>query len=628
MGQSVKLPEGFTLDQPKGLPQGFMLDAPMSLAEVSARIPGGQTSEKTKAESEGTNTREVFTKQFNRAVGDRVGLDNPEAYGKYAGLANVPATAFDVLMGVGQGMAFALPQGQADLGNISDAEANQIGRDLMAIGESAGIVTGVTPTISAPNVARTARPISKLGENVRVLEDVGVDPSLALASESGATRSLAAGVENTFAGGPLQKGNAKAYEDIANTAEDLINQVGTPSDDVGIGQLVRSGLKRYATSIDEGADIAKPARETSIASKAKALYDRAGIDEATTIKPVNTANSILPVVTKYSDEAFSSVFKNTNMRKIAERLNEGVDLSYADLKQLRRDVWKLQRQQDLTANIDSKDIGNLYNGITKDLEIIAESQGKLNEFRRAEQFWAKSQERITKSLQRFAGEKMSDEQIYNRIAQSVKEGSTGNIKSLRALRNSLRQEEWGDVAATVFNRLGLKDDVFNVNQFITNYSKMSPQARTILTSHKPGLRPAFESLAKATKLLQRYDRARPRGSSPTQNALGTMATGAGTAEAILSGGIPWFTSLAAGGTWMTAKMLSSPRFVRLLARTKRIEAQAAQGKDIAGPVQDLTRDLYLISASDDIAASDVERLLSTFGPERAAAKEEDKNQSK
>lgn len=622
MGQSVKLPPGFTLDQ--GLPPGFTLDEPLSLAEVSARIPDGQTSEKTKAQSEGTNTREVFKKQFKRAVGERVGLDNPELYGKYSALANIPASAFDVLMGITQGTAFALPQGQADLGNISDAEANQMGRDFMGLAESAGIVTGVTPTVSAPNVARTAQRTSKLAENVRVLEDVGIDPSLALATESKAARSLATGVENTFAGGSLRNSSSQALENVSNTAEDLISQVGTVSDDVGIGELVRSGLKRYASSLDEGSDIVRPSRETSIASKAKALYDKAGIDEATKINPINTANNILPVVTKYSDETLGEIFKNTNMRNIAQRLNEGVELSYSDLKQLRRDVWKLQRQQDLTTNVDSKDIGNLYAGITKDLETIAQSQGKLKEFRRAEEFWAKSQERITKSLQRFAGDRMSDEQIYNRIAQSVKEGSIGNIKSLRALRNSLRQEEWGDVAATVFDRLGRKEDVFNVSQFITNYNKMSPQARTILTSHKPGLRPAFESLAKATQLLRRYERARPTGSAPTQNAYANIATGAATAETILSGGIPWFTTLATGGALITSKMLSSPRFVRLLARTKRIEASAAQGKDISGPLQELTRDLYLVSASDDIAATDVERLLSAFGPERAAAETEDK----
>lgn len=608
------------------------MDDPMDLVPTTEGSTVGKDQNILPSRSD-TTAGDVFKREFREATGPQVGLDNYDAVHKYLGIltpiVNSLAMVGDTLMGASQGAAFAIPEYLQDKGLMSEGGARSLGRDLMGLTESAGIVTGITPTVSTPGAVRSAGKTSKLAENVNALEQSGVNPSLAVATESPAVRSVAGGVEKMpIVGGPLQKSADEAITAVGNKAEELINQVGTPTDDVGVGQLVRSGLKRFATSVDEGSDIAKPSRETSLASKANALYDKAGIDEAATIRPLNTVNSINPVVSKYSDEVFSSVFKNTNMRTVAERLNQGVELSYADLKQLRRDVWKLQKQQDLTTSVDSKDISNLYSGLTKDLEAIAQSQGKLKEFRRAEKFWAKSQERISKSLTRFAGEKMSDEQIYNRILQSAKEGSTGNIKSLRVLRNSLRKDEWGDIAATVFDRLGRKDGAFNANQFVTNYSKLSPQARALLTSQTPGLRPAFDSLAKATELLQRYDRARPRGSAPTQNAIGSIMAVAGGVESITSGGFPMMTALLAGTGRMTANMLASPKFVRLLARTQKINLDALQGKNISGKAEELTRDLYLLGASNDIAATDVKSLIHAFGPERAAAKDENKQESK
>jgi hypothetical protein len=364
-----------------------------------------------------------------------------------------------------------------------------------------------------------------------------------------------------------------------------------------------------------------PARETSVNSKAKALYDKAGINGEIKLDPLNTKQSIGPVVSKYSDEGLADVYKNTKLSKIANSLNDG-EVSYNDLKQLRRDIYKLRNRTDLTADVNSRDLDNLYAGITKDLEVIAQSQGKLKEFRRAEKFWSKSQDRINKSLKKYAKDDLGNEKIYAKIERAAKDGPTADIRELRVLRNSLRKDEWGEVAATTFNRLGVKNGEFNINHFITNYNKMSPQARELFTSHKPHLRSSFDDLAKATALLQRYDRARPRGSAPTQNAIGSIMAVTGGAEAVLTASVPLFSLLLGGTARVTASMLSSPKFVKMLARAQRLKAQEAQGVNINVPAQNLTRDFYLLSASNDVSAVDLKSLINTLGPDRAVAQEE------
>lgn len=574
-----------------------------------------------------------FGKNFNEAVGSRVGLDNYDTVHNYLGpltpLIQVPAQIGDTMMGTAQGLAFGVPQVAENVGLLGKNQGRQMGRDLMSLGESAGIVSGMMPSISTygatSRLPKTAKPPSQLADNVRALENSGVNPSLAVASDTPAVRGLAGGIENLpVVGGPLQNSAEQAAIGIKNRAEDLIGQVGRAGDDVSIGDMVRTGLQRYARSPSEGYNIKAPARETSIASKAEALYNRAGIDGDITINPLNTLENIGPVVTKYSDETFGNVFKNTNISKIAERLKTGEPVSYNDLKQFRRDLYKLKKGDSMTADVDSRDIDRLYSGVTKDLEEIAMSQGKLKEFRRAEKFWSKAQDRISGALKKYAKDDISEEAIYGRIERASKEGSMGNIKDLRVLRNSLKKDEWGDVAATVFQRLGTKgEEGFNVNHFITNYNKLSPQARELLTSQTPHLRGAFDDLAKATELLQRYDRSRPRGSANMQSTLATIGATADATASYMSGGIPWFSILAAGAGRITGNMLASPRFVKLLARTKRAEAQAAQGKNIDIPLQSITRDMYLLGASNDVSAADVKSLLSTLGPDRAAAKEKE-----
>lgn len=565
----------------------------------------GDETRKPKERSFGSE----FGRNFDEVVGSRVGLDNPSAVHKYAGvftpIVDAAAMVGDTIMGTGQGLAFGTGQGL-----FGNKKGRQFGRDLMGLSESAGIVTGVSPAAKLFGGVNKPRP--KLPQNVKTLEDAGIKPSLAMATDSSSLRSLATGMENLpVVGSPLQRSADNALDAVTDSSGKLIRQIGTPTDDVGVGQTVRGGLERYATSADEGADLGLPSRQTSIPSKAKALYDKAGIEETLDILPSNTRSAISPVVSKYSDEVLSKVFKNTNMGKIAEQLNSGAKLSYGDLKQLRRDVWKMKKQQDVTTSIDDVDVNNLYNAITRDLEAMAQSQGKLKEFRRAEDFWSKSQTRIDTVLKRFAGKNMSDEQIYNRILQSAKEGSTGNIKSLTSLRQSLRPEEWNEVSATVLNRLGTKNDAFNANSFITNYNKLSPQARDLLTSNTPELKSAFNNLADATTLLQRYNRARPTGSAPMQSTLGTAYVGMGVIESFLTGSLPIMSTIGATIGAGTSALLSSPRFVRLVARTQDLKHKSRQGQDITVASQNLTRDLYLLAQSKDVAAGEVAKLMNT-----------------
>jgi len=117
------------------------------------------------------------------------------------------------------------------------------------------------------------------------------------------------------------------------------------------------------------------------------------------------------------------------------------------------------------------------------------------------------------------------EAVFNGAMSGTKDGAT----RLRAVMQSVNPEQQQLVAATVFKRLGqatagnqnAAGDLFSPETFLTNYNRMSPEAKSALFDRIPGLQDQAENMADVAQNLR-------EGSKVFKNASGTAAAEAQT----------------------------------------------------------------------------------------------------
>lgn len=103
-------------------------------------------------------------------------------------------------------------------------------------------------------------------------------------------------------------------------------------------------------------------------------------------------------------------------------------------------------------------------------------------------------------------------------------GTKDGATRLRSVMQSLEPEQQQVVAATVFKRMGhatagnqnASGDIFSPETFLTNYNRMSPEAKSALFDRVPGLREQADNLADVAENLR-------EGSKVFKNASGTAA---------------------------------------------------------------------------------------------------------
>jgi hypothetical protein len=174
----------------------------------------------------------------------------------------------------------------------------------------------------------------------------------------------------------------------------------------------------------------------------------------------------------------------------------------------------------------------------------------------------------------------SDEKAFKYAMSSSRDGGTG----LARLRRNFTPEEWDVVAASVLNRMGLATpgaqnaagDAFSVNTFLTNWSKMAPEAKQALFGGKryeaiasdlDSLINVMGSLKGVEKFANTSNTGRVVVTYMALQALGGALVGAAAGEGAGVGG----TGTGIAGVAATvlapraaAKLITNPKFVKWL----------------------------------------------------------------
>lgn len=262
--------------------------------------------------------------------------------------------------------------------------------------------------------------------------------------------------------------------------------------------------------------------------------------------------------------------------------------------------------------IDSGNEKRLYGALTGDIEAslqpVPRPKGRFMSDKDV-RGWELENERRAEALAQFKAAKQSTDEFHDqlealrgvidknggpeKVYEAAFRGAKNGGTALTTLMSNLDHRSGKYLAAAFFKRAGNSApgvDDFSIEQFAKNWSNFSPEAQTAILSkfEAPTMREDLDNIAKITQKIaserDEYGRA-TKASEPTQG--GTRATYLGSL--LLGGGLGQVTggnvgtygmALAAGfgsmiaGQSLTAKLMTSPKFVHWLAKSSSLPSTA------------------------------------------------------
>ncbi len=353
------------------------------------------------------------------------------------------------------------------------------------------------------------------------------------------------------------------------------------------------------------------------------LYDTAGAAaKGVKIKPNQALSEIDSQIARFSE--IGDVGKP--IVKSLQSLRSGIEggVSVQGMRDARTLLSQGVYDGKLRSNQEQKLLGDIIEKLSSDIELGLQNAGRgeaARTFKRADTLWRERIQHIDEVLEPVVGKAKSGEDVLKAV-EGMMRGTNGGAARLRGVMKEMPPEQAGNVRATIIDRLGkagagAQDETgsaFSSATFLTNWNKMTPQAKAVLFSEDK-LRGNLDDIAKiasATKQAQRYANHSNTSGAITGNIAGLLGIGYVSPAAAAAG---------LGGQYLTGKLLASPRFTAWLARApKNPETQLRY-----------VEQLGVIASKEPAIAGDaraIQQFLTerlTGSPGRAAASEQDKD---
>lgn len=404
------------------------------------------------------------------------------------------------------------------------------------------------------------------------------------------------GLNNTPFGGGVIDDAKQATQDVL---EDRIGEL------AGSFRNPGGPAMQPASTLDAGNALLRGGREAvdEFSVESKRLYDELdnvlpqGVD--TPIGLNNTQGVLGDILSSYpSAPELGKALQPKMFETYAAALDGVSGLTWQEIKAFRTSVGSMIGDPVARGDTQLADIKRLYGALSDDMAAAAEAAGPeaVDAFQKANAYFRNGVAAIDGALADIAAPGVEPSGVWSAIKKLSREGTASeSLRSLAVIRRKVAPEAWDTYASALLNDLGTATDanqnavggVFSVNTFLTNWNKMSPQARAIIFE---GTRYAElgESLASLTNVIGALkDAGRLANSSNTAvsvnmgRLLNTLGVGiGGAAGAALTGDAAGFAQGVAGmgGAVLlprqVAKLFTNPRFVSWLAETPMQQADA------------------------------------------------------
>lgn len=504
------------------------------------------------------------------------------------------------------GMMAAAPRGQVIAG-ATGAGAGQLAAEAgsgqggqMAASLAGALAPSVPSMLGAGTRAAltSGETVPSMMERAKTFEAAGATTPSAGQVTGGRTAQAIESALSKIPGGagPMAKAAERQAEEIGTKAIQIADKLSTTATPATAGNIIEKGIA------GEGGFI------TRFKQGQKVLYDKldeylpktANVDISHTKQTLAAMNSDIP-----NAPALSRWFKNAKIQGIEAAIRQdttpaqqtlGTQLGipvqptptnvmpYESIKKIRSLVGAELDNPSLASDVPRSHWKNLYAALSQDLDNAAISTGNpeaIKAMKRANSFTRAGYDRIESVLDKVVG-KNTPEEIF-KSATSTTDMQAGATK-ISSVMKSLEPAERDVVKSAFIRRMGLatagqqgaEGTTFSTQTFLTNWNKISPQAKSVLFSGKDGeLRKSLDQIAKASEYVK-------EGSKVFSNISGTaqgtaLTAGVGSVAGALASGHLGAAGMLLGGMGaanLTAKMMTNPKFVTWLAKSSKVSPSA------------------------------------------------------
>jgi hypothetical protein len=510
---------------------------------------------------------------------DILGYPRPETTGERIGtaaVAGIPSALLAPEAPLGTALSGAL--GGASSQTVKEAGGSPLAQTV------AGVAGGSLPAIGT-GVAAGARGLARGGEAGRAALQANIDNAAAndvpltvgQATGNGVIQRVEGVSRTLWGGGSIGKTAESQNQALSNRVDQITDNLakGTDASPTAAGNAITSGVESTRQTMRNA--------ESAAYDKVDALVPPdTQVGVSSTLAKLKSLTTPTP-----GAESTSAALIPPKIKQLADNLASdteanGGKLPYETVKALRTAVGNEIDRGFAPANPAQNNMyKQLYGALSDDMQQGATSVSPeaAKAAKDASALYASNKVREG-YLDSVVSKNGGPEAVYNAALANSKDGATKIGKVMGALGD----DQQNVVRATVIDKLGralpgsqnAAGDAFDASRFLTNWSKMSPDAKDALfgASGSPKtLRDSLDSLTKTMETLRNADALKnPSGTAATVgHGLGLAALyEAGTQ--LLSG--DHHTALAAGGAvagnYALAKALTNPKTAQWLATTSKL----------------------------------------------------------
>lgn len=435
---------------------------------------------------------------------------------------------------------------------------------------------------------RSAPGLSPAQARLADFQGQGVTPNIPAVSQ-GRASGLMAKASEYLPYSPVGAGIQKNIGETAAATTQAAERLGTPQDVYGAGSVASNALKRFASNkadsrqdYDKFFGLMQGAKEAPIPNTLQALGQmKLAYPNAPELTDVFTSPPILRMANALEPRQVNIPARTSPMldpygRPIvtspAQIVQRGGKLTIDEIKNMRTQIGeKLENPTIGPDSVPRGQLKQLYGALTRDMYAMARTHSPAAERALNE---ASQQYRlrmgIIDRLDRLTN-KDAPESVFYDINRAASEGSGQDTKLLSTIKKVLTPEEWGDVGASIVQRLGNPrpgqmpapgQPAFSVNTLATNWNKLTPRAKELLFGpNTPGSpRAGLEQLSRVAASLQNVSKlANTSHTYENRAALGIVTELLGN---LSIGRIPIPELAGLGGAYGVSKLLMSPGFTR------------------------------------------------------------------
>ena len=488
-----------------------------------------------------------------------------------------------------------------------------------SVGQAAAPLVGKVVKGSITGFGKTAKATS---ERLKNYIDAGVTPSLGQVTQSRGIQTVEMVLGNIPGGSGrisavAQKAQDQLGKNALNLASKTINKT-LPADEVAVGRVINQGIK-------DGVN-ASNGFVGRFHSRSGSLYGELDkyLQADKGIKLDQTVAKLKELVSPVKGaEKTSIVFKNQFLDDVLKGLESdlakgGGSLPYQAVKSVKGKIGNKIGSFDLVNPVDKAQLKTIYGALSDDIKVALKGNEKaLNALSRANNYYNSGLKRIDNYLAPIA--KIADpDRISSLLLNTGKEGAS----RLNAIKKSLNTDQYNVFLSNVIERLGriqpgqaLSGELFegtgkfSSETFLTNYSRLSKQAKDALFSGKgwtKGMKKDFDQIVNISNFIRESGKTfrNPSGTADRLVGQGILFGSAGTAFT----GNPAFilsVPLIIGGANVSARLMTNPSFIKWLAQGIKIGGN----KGVDGVIEHLGRLGVIMGNADSESRQSINEYL-------------------